>query len=359
MNRRSADQPVSYSLDEDAAGIALQPAPSGERLANVEILRGLAALAVTWFHMTSTHAENVVRLSGSYGWLGVEMFFVISGMVIPMSIHKRYGAFRPRHFAPYMLRRLVRLEPPYLVSIGMVIVLWEISARAPGFAGEAPDYTLPQILAHLAYLIPLTQFDWLQVVYWTLAYEFVFYLLAAVFFWILGNRQSLPWLLGATLTILLALAGYLPPISLLFLTGIAIFRRMALRENVWVVMAALVVIAAAMVQLGREIEAVVGLMTGLVIWATAHVSFSGPQWRPLFVLGAISYSLYLVHVPIGGRFVNLFQRFLPETVWVDLALSLGGLGMSLCAAWLFWRWIERPAIELARRSAESLERKRV
>jgi peptidoglycan/LPS O-acetylase OafA/YrhL len=73
------------------------------------------------------------------------------------------------------------------------------------------------------------------------------------------------------------------------------------------------------------------------------------------MLGSLSYSLYLVHTPVGGRVINLFGRFAPDTPWADLLLSLSGLAVSLATAFIFWRWIEQPAIKLARQVGTRLE----
>lgn len=51
-----------------------------EKFHHLDALRGLASLAVCWFHLTLSEALPAwLRLSGAYGWLGVEVFFVISG----------------------------------------------------------------------------------------------------------------------------------------------------------------------------------------------------------------------------------------------------------------------------------------
>jgi peptidoglycan/LPS O-acetylase OafA/YrhL len=56
----------------------------------IEVLRGLAAFSVMWFHFTNGNQdflqEGWLELSGKYGWLGVEVFFVISGFIIPYSL---------------------------------------------------------------------------------------------------------------------------------------------------------------------------------------------------------------------------------------------------------------------------------
>lgn len=124
----------------------------------VEYLRGLAALSVTWFHLTNTYDPSWVQASGSFGWLGVEVFFVISGFIIPYSIYVLFPRYSLTDFPAFVMRRILRLEPPYLVSIMLVIGLWHISAIFPGFTGAMPPVDPWQVLAHIAYLIPMTDY---------------------------------------------------------------------------------------------------------------------------------------------------------------------------------------------------------
>jgi formate-dependent nitrite reductase membrane component NrfD len=70
------------------------------RIAVLNPLRGVAALGVMWFHFTrpsellppQTHSfYDMVTVSGSWGWMGVKIFFVISGFILPYSMfHARY-----------------------------------------------------------------------------------------------------------------------------------------------------------------------------------------------------------------------------------------------------------------------------
>lgn len=68
----------------------------------------------------------------------------------------------------------------------------------------------------------------------------------------------------------------------------------------------------------------------------------------LLGLGSISYSLYLTHVPIGGRVVNLGRRWI-DGLEAEFALSVAALAVSITFAYGFMRLVERPAIQLARR----------
>jgi peptidoglycan/LPS O-acetylase OafA/YrhL len=158
-------------------------------------LCALASISVAAFHFCNQLDSTGAQLAAKYGWLGVDVFFVISGFVIPLSLYgKGYGL---RDFPSFLLRRLVRLEPAYLVSIAVVLVLWYASSVAPGFAGQAPDYSLPQLASHLFYIVPLTSYQWLCPVYWSLAYEFVFYVTVGLTFDYLIER-------GVAVTVVLA-----------------------------------------------------------------------------------------------------------------------------------------------------------
>src|SRR5262245_2564074 len=102
------------------------------RIGGPDVLRGPASLAVCWFHLTRFHYNvpdrrvfHLLRQTGDYGWLGVEVFFVISGFVIPYSLYR--ARYRVRDFFMYLARRIVRLDPPYLAAIALVLALASLS----------------------------------------------------------------------------------------------------------------------------------------------------------------------------------------------------------------------------------------
>jgi peptidoglycan/LPS O-acetylase OafA/YrhL len=69
-----------------------------------------------------------------------------------------------------------------------------------------------------------------------------------------------------------------------------------------------------------------------------------PQIRiaPLIGLGAISYSLYLIHVPIGGRVINLGERWASSPI-AKSATALLAFGASLLVAYILFRTVEKPS----------------
>jgi peptidoglycan/LPS O-acetylase OafA/YrhL len=215
--RRSRAGGTSHPLKEK---LVIQ----NERIEIVEYLRGIASLAVAWFHFTNTYSYGPVRSSGAYGYLGVEVFFVISGFIIPYSLMTTYGNYTLADSWHFLGRRMTRLEPPYLLSIVVALMLWHASASAPGFAGAPPSYTIGQIAAHILYLVPLTSHSWILPVYWTLAYEFVFYISVAFLFPLIGRRQvNWAWAVVAAVAIISVSFGA-PSRLLLFIIGFGIYR---------------------------------------------------------------------------------------------------------------------------------------
>ena len=327
------------------------------RIYLVEYLRGLAALSVAWFHLTNQYAAGIspARISGSYGWLGVEVFFVISGFVIPLSLAKLQTRYTLRQFPQFMVRRVLRLEPPYLISVALVIFLWLISALFPFFKGAPFEFNFGQIFAHLFYLIPLTDFDWIQPVYWSLAWEFIFYIVMGLIFPTVGrDDQNLTWCIAAIAVGLLTVSGFLPIRVLLFIIGVALYRvelvssfiredqRVQLVSNLIVILISGLIISREDMQIALVAISAAGLIH---LFRRYEAPFFLHRW--LIRLGACSYSLYLTHIPIGGRIVNLGRRFIDGAL-SEFILSMFALLVCLVFAWLFMLVVERPAIALSK-----------
>ncbi|GAA0761709.1 peptidoglycan/LPS O-acetylase OafA/YrhL [Erythromicrobium ramosum] len=204
------------------------------RIDLIDYLRGLAALSVAWFHLTNG-SEGWLADTGRYGFLGVEAFFVISGLVIPYSILRSFPEYSLRDYPTFILRRMTRLEPPYLVSLLLVLVLTLVAAQLPQFRGTTEGLLDPwRIAAHLFYLIPLTGYEWLQPVYWTLAYEFAFYISIGLLFpWIARKEQALGFLaLAGACMVLVAFLDW-PARVLLFVMGLQVYRHVIQGDPAW------------------------------------------------------------------------------------------------------------------------------
>jgi peptidoglycan/LPS O-acetylase OafA/YrhL len=315
---------------------------SDRRISIIEALRGLAAVSVALFHFSGELTSPIPIFLHSIGWLGVDVFFVISGFVIPLSLYGR--GYMLRDFPAFMLRRLVRLEPPYLASIVLVLLMWRLSALAPGFRGIEPSYSFLQIASHLFYAIPLTHYDWLSPVYWSLAYEFVFYILVGLTFSLLIDRRI--ELTVATIAIIATVCFFLKSgidVRVLeFAVGILLMRVVvapSLAAGLWLGAALLVVISTGGIMTGFAVTIAVG---SIAILREVQLG----RWA--YFLGGISYSLYLTHTIVGGRVMNLGMRF-GDSALYQITLMGVALAVSLVFAVLFARLVERPATAAARK----------
>ena len=322
-------------------------ATDSTRVDILDPLRGLAALAVAWFHFThGGHllADGWLKSTGTYGWLGVEAFFVISGFVLPLSLYR--GRYRLRsHALTFVLKRIVRLDPPFIATIALTVALAYASTLAPGFAGAPPSFTWTNILLHLGYLNAFVGQPWINPVFWTLAVEFQFYILIALAFPVL---MAIPRPYRGVATVALGaltfawpdrghVIFYLP----LFAFGVATFDHFTGRvgrTQYALTLAGLTLVGLLAMDWPM---AAMGLATALVV---AFVRVRVPRW--LASMGLLSYSLYLVHVPIGGRVVNLGTRW-ADTLPAQLAVLAVAVALSLAAAYAMYWLVEKPSQRLS------------
>ena len=159
----------------------------GQWFPEIDGLRFIAIASVFLFHVLGQvqmrsghmlpieHAWRFLFLPLSNGDRGVQLFFVISGMILARPFARQYLLGGKKvDLGRYYLRRLTRLEPPYLLSILLLVALVEMYTHGrpgPGFAGH--------VLATMAYVHTLTYAQPpVNFVAWTLEVEIQFYVLA-------------------------------------------------------------------------------------------------------------------------------------------------------------------------------------
>lgn len=160
---------------------------SGRFIPEVDGLRFIAILAVLLFHISgqvaaksrqpltfSAFSANLFSTVGN-GHIGVQLFFTISGFILALpfaAYHLKAG--KPVSLRAYYLRRLTRLEPPYLITLtvffALIILVLKVSFAA----------LLPHFLASIFYLHNLIYADGSSINYvaWSLEVEVQFYLMA-------------------------------------------------------------------------------------------------------------------------------------------------------------------------------------
>lgn len=304
----------------------------------VGALRGFAALAVVWFHFTFGQS-HWLKLSGEYGWLGVHTFFVISGFIIPYSLYQyRYSI---QDFFRFTGKRLARLHPPYLASIVVVVAFYlAVTTVFPYAHITALDLSWKNFVCHFFYLNDFVHRDWLNVVYWTLSIELQWYLLLGLVFPLLADRRWFVQIAGA---LLLLLGHRLVPqqrvifhIVPVFLIGVFVFQYKAGLSSMWRMLLSMAAMFAIM-------KTPIGMPTSIVATATGLlIAFATLENRWCARLGEISYSLYLLHIPIGLTLMSFLSR-MPYSGSYMIAVDLLCLAACLYASLLFYRVVEEPS----------------
>lgn len=163
-----------------------------KRLDHLDGLRGCAILAVLLFHSYSRWGEiepfvqnYLIVQTFSLGWLGVQLFFCISGYVIYMSLQKS------DNFVEFLVRRYTRLAPAMLMGSLLIYVSAQFIPERPGGAVDLIDFlpSLTFIDPQLLSKILGVSVKPLDGVFWSLFVEVKFYIFVAVAFFLLKDRQ--------------------------------------------------------------------------------------------------------------------------------------------------------------------------
>jgi peptidoglycan/LPS O-acetylase OafA/YrhL len=353
-------------------------------LHGIDALRAFAAASVVGLHLMLMGGWPALPDSGPLLWfhvgfLGVDVFFVISGYVIGGSALALMARDAAGWRASFVRRRLARILPLYLVTSVLFLLLVDASAlRGPDAAWQVASHLL---LLHN--LLPSTAGS-INGVAWTLATEAQLYVLTALLLpWL---RRVPPWTVAVgglllawawragTLAVIahavpgaddnlrshvatqwpgfadayglglaLALAqargtdprrdgvrwGYLLAGAAGLALGAMLFLRHLGSGDYWSTPGAPVFVRSVVAL------AALALLLGVRGWAAS------PR-APWVLLGVWSYGIYLWHLPV-------LQWLAPRLDAGPVVLALGVVVLTLALSAAGWRWIEKPAIDWARR----------
>ena len=315
-------------------------------------LRGIAALSVMLFH--AARGNHLDILSADFVQLvvsaeaGVVIFFVISGFVIARSLERKHLDLKS--VWSFLVRRAIRLDPPYWASIALVIAFSLLASQL--FPDRrAVEYTTGQLNAHVFYLQEILGYVHVNPVYWTLCYEVQFYaIFALLLVWRSTFLMGIVFLVSLLwpLVILPELPGLFVNLFYTFLLGVGAYHAWVTpRIRPWFFAYVGIVLVNSVIQ--SQPYGLISALTALVLLAAAMSDniYKGLNWRWLQFLGVVSYSLYLTHNPITGatfRVWYLIADRSPPSQLIGLALAAVA---SLICAWLFYKFIEAPCSKLA------------
>ena len=361
------------------------------RLRSVDALRGIAALGVVLYHAIDK-SDNVlpanslrypmkfIQFVSSFGYIGVFLFFVISGFCIHLqwcrsrSINEQ-GSIA---FSKFWKRRIRRLYPPYLITLVLFVSLTALSIGFSVSHFSIYDFAMHLLMLHN--LDPRTCYS-INGVFWTLAIEEQLYL---AYFLLLFLRKRWGW--AVTLIVcLLARASWMTFSHIVWLksgVGVPVPEAAASHWFTWALGAIAVEAWFGLVKLPRWTRDL-RIATFLIFSASAMAYFGSsipkdtfwhisswfllhPLWGVGFfivlnravvaedswirelklpslislfaTLGVFSYSIYLTHeltIMQSWRFVN-------PAAWQMQNVFLITIPATIVVAWVFFWFCERP-----------------
>lgn len=353
----------------------LADAPRGRerrpRLYAVDGIRLLAALMVALHHYAGTYRVDrpgnpiwgrpvseimpTVFHVAAYGWIGVEIFFVISGFVICMSCWGR----TPRQF---FVSRVIRLYPAYWFA---VLFTTGVLAAVPGVWERL---RVRDVLLNLTMLQSGSGVRNVDGVYWTLWSELRFYLL-----FLLVVATGLTYRKVVLFCCVWGAAAMLAPVS-----GLPLLDLVANPEGAWYFIAGLAlylmhrfgqdlllwgILGMAWLMAQRELGTRVDEVEHVSSWRGAVLIFTlflllmvavalghtdRVRWRWLVTAGSLTYPLYLMHYAAGTAIISRLHDELDARLLV-VAVIAGFLVLS----WVVHRFVERPLAGAVKRGLET------
>lgn len=313
----------------------------------VQAYRGFAALLVVLYHASAAaivFSGDVAPLHWfSFGWSGVQFFFVLSGYIIFL-VH-RADIDKPETLGPYATKRVIRIWPMYVLVTLTLAPVWLLASTSE------PYYQDVGALIASIFLIPQPHPPHLAVA-WTLIHEVTFYIAFAV---LIANRKAgivlfVTWgvfvLYANVFTDLAYPLNYFGSINnLLFALGmLAAAIRRDFSWPTFFAGNALFFGAGYLANsgdIGIDVVLAFGIGSFLVLLTARRLdaAFRSPA---LQLLGAASYSIYLVHYPA----ISLLNKFIhagPMTGFVVNAVfaTCCGIGAHV--------FVEKPLLRFLRR----------
>jgi peptidoglycan/LPS O-acetylase OafA/YrhL len=377
----SAQTPIAGTIGAMTAlpdGSSLPPPPAPERLRYIDALRAIAALLVVWLHAATIFANASAETAASgglfvsipayidVGHIGVVVFFLVSGFVIPFSM-------LPDRVAPvgsFVIRRFFRIYPAYWLSVPLaaLVVFWIWGT----------PFGMREVLVNLTLMQYAFGVRPAEGVYWTLLVELVFYALCVVLLvsGSLFERGRIAVFAAALgLAFIACYAPYMlkrqfmttaAPYWFLNLSVMfcgALFRsrhdakgRDAIADALlaaMIVCYVLVLPAATLIAYGAKYSEPLTYAAGFVIFIAGARAFR-IETRLTDGLGRISYSIYLFHVIVFLAIDWWLLRqpavspWRTQPIWIYTAV---GVAATLLVAGLVYRFVEKPGIRIGHRLA--------
>ena len=324
-------------------------------------LRAVAATFVMLYHFTLSAgpAWHGVNLAFRHGYLGVDLFFVLSGFIIQhvygRKLSGRLGAASCLTFLRY---RIARIYPIHLATMLLALALSLLSSRLAHGGGWRPDFTVAGTLCSLVLIHGWFNTVAPNQVSWSVSAEWFAYLCYPALVVGLARARPLARLafVALMMVVLTLWSGVNPilrvvPEFLLGLEAYALVPALRGRDAILVAVAALALASLVVVEAfvpGEQIALHAILFAALIVGLTSRGGFAvrALSTTPIVYLGEISYSLYLVHSLVRSLVDRAAAKAsVDATTPPVVALSML---LAVAAAALAYHGIELPGRRLLR-----------
>lgn len=336
-------------------------ASKANRLHFLDGLRGIAILLVIFFHAYSNDWIDALPYHDRYdhitlfhfGKYGVQLFFIISGFVIAMTLEKC------KSFWDFMLRRWLRLFPAMLIGSLLVLVTASLFTARPYGAPSVQDALPGLLFIEPEFFRLFFAQNLLEGSFWTLFVEMKFYILAGILYFIIGPKKMIAVLVAMFLsTILFEFATpYLPAMLVEQLNTIlrylnwghygwfaagALFYQYSISKNMryWFAAVFLALIAARCLG-GLATKSMIYASIIVLTFALSMINANVQKIlsnKLLVFFGFISYPLYLVHEQAMVSMINQLHNF--NTEIPSYALPILPVVLEILVAWLIAKYCE-------------------
>jgi exopolysaccharide production protein ExoZ len=321
-------------------------------------LRGIASLLVLFFHTYTTYNRLNFDGAGEYlfdsGFVGVDIFFIISGFVISNSIFEK-DITSLTQFADYLKKRWFRIAPAYIFWTLFFIIFYLKD-------GNYFTSNINMLIKSLCFLPGDWEYPPLPTG-WTLNFEMYFYVLIGVFVFIRQKNLLLIFLAvcpvigyfietGVTYLDKIVLSKYI----LEFLAGILIYKfrnTIDLSEkltNLFFYSVTFMIVVLYFLH-GFHIHIInvilFSMLVYLVVKMETYRTFKNPV---LNFIGDSSYSIYLCHMPVLSYLPLIFKYKLgfSDTFINSTACDLILISIVLICSFISYLCIEKPFIALGK-----------
>lgn len=317
---------------------------TSQRLTALDGLRGVAILLVMsfhyFYHLESSYYKSTLYPYGEtfsnvivfkYGYMGVELFFIISGFVIAMTLESS------KSLLDFAIRRFVRIWPALIVSA--VITFFLLNWSDAPFT-HVRRQTWPNFLPSLTLTPPalwsgwFPKIDYVTGVYWSLVVEIRFYMIALILYWLFARQNFARNLVIFTVLIYVVRAvlrrwlpgyngvydGFFVPDYMPWFAAGSVFYELykeRLTKGMALILLAVTYVLIARISLnyaviGREplISSSFALLFLILFWflSTKPASMSIFEVPPLVWIGQCSYSIYLYHYAVGMILISQISK---------------------------------------------------